>query len=95
MAGPGETARSPVSVVAPVFVTVEAPRTENAAGSVPRIPSALASGTEKDKIAKGRIRKEKTQKLPYFTHFANTSLAGMMDQTSQKSVQLEAVCVPY
>jgi hypothetical protein len=64
MARPGETPKSPVSVVAPVFVTVEAPNTENVARSGPRIPSAFAAGTEKNKMAKERIKQEKREKCP-------------------------------
>jgi hypothetical protein len=59
MARPGETPSSPVSVVAPVFVTVEAPNTEKAARSGPRIPSTFALATAKNKMAKERVRKEK------------------------------------
>jgi hypothetical protein len=69
MARPGETPKSPVSVVAPVFVTVEAPRTEKVVKSGPRIPSAFALGTEKERIAKQRIKKEKTEKCPILRIF--------------------------
>jgi hypothetical protein len=47
---------------------VETPRTENAARSVPRIPSAFAPGTENDKIAKERIER-KRHKLALFYAF--------------------------
>lgn len=57
---PGDTPKSPVRVVAPVLVTVEAPRTEKVVRSAPRIPSAFALGTEKEKIAKDRIRRKKS-----------------------------------
>src|ERR1700719_1826823 len=69
IAEPGDTPRSPVRVVAPVLVTVEAPSTEKVARSGPRIPSAFALGTEKEKIAKDRITKEKTEKLPILRIF--------------------------
>jgi hypothetical protein len=55
--------------VAPVLVTVEAPRTEKVVKSGPRIPSAFALDTEKDKIAKERITKEKTEKYPILRIF--------------------------
>jgi hypothetical protein len=84
IAEPGDTPRSPVSVVAPVLVTVEAPRTEKVVRSGPRIPSAFALGIEKEKIAKDRIKKEKTEKRPIL-RILNTSVGGIMEETGPEN----------
>jgi hypothetical protein len=89
IAEPGDTPRSPVSVVKPVLVTVEAPRTEKVVRSGPRIPSAFALGTEKEKTDRTGIRKEKASNL--LTLRILLPLLSMFDELHCASVSVEKV----
>jgi hypothetical protein len=63
---------------------VEAPKTEKVVRSGPRIPSAFALGIEKEKIAKDRIKNEKTEKRPIL-RILTTSVPSIMEQAGPEN----------
>ena len=93
MARPAETPRSPVRVVAPVLVTVDDPKTEKVAKLEPRIPSAFALGTTKEKIAKQKISEEKIKNRPISRIFENLCTAQDGPETRNEAVQLKTACI--